>query len=346
MLTVNAFATHDSTGAYTAATIERRDIRPDDVLIAVRWTGICHSDIHMGRSEWGPAAYPFVPGHEIAGEVEAVGSEVTRYSVGDRVGVGCLVDSCGECRHCLAGEEQFCAGGIGTYGVVGRDGQRTMGGYSTHIVVRERFVLRIPESLDLDIAAPMLCAGITTFSPLMHYGVKPTHRVAIAGLGGLGHMGVKFAHAMGARVVMITTSPQKGEDARRLGADEVLVSTDAQAMAAWTGKFDFLLNTIPVPHDFNAYMMLLKRDCTMCIVGAIGPVAALNSAPLIMGRRNVAGSLIGGIKETQEMLDFAGLHNIVSDVEVIDIATINEAYVRMQRSDVKYRFVIDLATLG
>jgi uncharacterized zinc-type alcohol dehydrogenase-like protein len=233
-----------------------------------------------------------------------------------------------------------------TYSSPTRDpGGLTFGGYSKQIVVDRNYVVTVPETLDPAGAAPLLCAGITTWSPLAHWKIGPGMTVGVIGLGGLGHMGVKFAHALGARVVMMTTSPQKGEDARKLGADDVLISSDAKAMGGFAGKFDFLLNTIPVPHDFNAYMGLLKRDATMCIVGAIGPAAALNTAPLVMGRRNIAGSLIGGIKETQEMLDFAGLHNITADVEVIDVATINDAYGRMQRSDVKYRFVIDLATL-
>jgi uncharacterized zinc-type alcohol dehydrogenase-like protein len=344
---VAAFAATAAGARLAPFTIERRPVGPRDVRIEIDYCGVCHTDLHFVNNDWGMSAFPLVPGHEIIGRVVSMGAEVTDLAAGQRAGVGCLVDSCRQCDACEDHLEQYCAKGFTlTYSSPTKDpGGLTFGGYSKQIVVDRNYVVKVPENLDPAGAAPLLCAGITTYSPLAHWKVGPGMTVGVIGLGGLGHMGVKFAHAMGARVVMITTSPQKGEDAKRLGADEVLVSTDAQALGAWTGKFDFLLNTIPVPHDFNAYMMLLKRDCTMCIVGAIGPTANLNTAPLIMGRRNVAGSLIGGLKETQEMLDFAGRHNIVADVEVIDIATINEAYGRMQRSDVKYRFVIDLATL-
>ena len=342
-----AFAASAAGARVAPFTITRRPVGPHDVLIEIDYCGVCHSDLHMVNNDWGMSAFPIVPGHEIVGRVVSMGAEVSDLVAGQRAGVGCLVDSCRQCEACEDHLEQYCAKGFTlTYSSPTKDpGGLTFGGYSKQIVVDRNYVVTVPETLDPAGAAPLLCAGITTYSPLSHWKVGPGMTVGVIGLGGLGHMGIKFAHAMGARVVMITTSPSKGADAKSLGADDVLVSTDAQAMLAWTGKFDFLLNTIPVPHDFNAYMGLLKRDATMCIVGAVGPVAALNTAPLIMGRRNVAGSLIGGIKETQEMLDFAGRHNIVADVEVIDMAAINEAYGRMQRSDVKYRFVIDLATL-
>ncbi len=345
---ISAFSAAAAGARLGPVKIERRPVGPRDVLIEIDYCGVCHSDLHMANNDWGMSAFPMVPGHEIIGRVVSTGAEVSDLAVGKRVGVGCLVDSCRQCEACEDHLEQYCAKGFTlTYSSPTKDpGELTFGGYSKQIVVDRNYVVMVPENLDPAAASPLLCAGITTYSPLTHWKVGPGMTVGVIGLGGLGHMGVKFAHALGARVVMITTSPQKGEDARRLGADEVLVSTDAQAMAAWASKFDFLLNTIPVPHDFNVYMTLLKRDSTMCIVGAIGPIAALNTAPLIMGRRNVAGSLIGGLKETQEMLDFAGVHNITADVEVIEVAAINEAYVRMQRSDVKYRFVLDLATLS
>ncbi len=344
---VSAFCAPTAGAALGPVKIERRPVGPRDVLIEIDYCGVCHSDLHMARNDWGMSLFPMVPGHEIIGRVVSTGAEVTDLAAGKRVGVGCLVDSCRQCEACDDHLEQYCVKGFTlTYSSPTRDpGGLTFGGYSKQIVVDRNYVVTVPETLDPAGAAPLLCAGITTWSPLAHWKIGPGMTVGVIGLGGLGHMGVKFAHALGARVVMITTSPQKGEDARKLGADDVLISSDAKAMAGFAGKFDFLLNTIPVPHDFNAYMGLLKRDATMCIVGAIGPAAALNTAPLVMGRRNIAGSLIGGIKETQEMLDFAGLNNITADVEVIDVAAINDAYGRMQRSDVKYRFVIDLATL-
>ena len=301
----------------------------------------------MVNDDWGMSVYPLVPGHEIIGRVAAVGAEVDDLRPGQRVGVGCLVGSCGHCDACEHDLEQYCTNGFTmTYGSPTRDpGGATFGGYSKRIVVDRHFVLVVPENLDPKGAAPLLCAGITTYSPLVRWQVGPGKTVGVIGLGGLGHMGIKLAHAMGAQVTMITTSAHKAEDGRRLGADEVLLSTDAEAMAAAQGRFDFLLNTVPVPHDFNPYLGLLKRDATMCIVGAVGPTWELNTMPL-SSRAGIAGSLIGGLAETQEMLDFCGRHDVVSDVEVIDIAYINDAYARMQRSDVKYRFVIDLATLG
>ncbi|MDE2272619.1 MAG: NAD(P)-dependent alcohol dehydrogenase [Gammaproteobacteria bacterium] len=344
------YATHSATGELSPFSFERRDPRPSDVVIDILYCGICHSDIHSARNEWGWTIYPFIPGHEIIGRVKNVGGKVTKFKAGDLVGVGCLVDSCRTCASCKDGLEQYCENGFtGTYGGEDRIGgtphPKTFGGYSDKITVDERFVLSIPQNLDAAAAAPLLCAGITTYSPLKHWNIGPGQKVGIIGLGGLGHMGVKFAHAMGAKVVMITTSPEKGEDARKLGADEVLLSTNAQAMEAAQSSFDFLLNTIPVGHDADPYMKLLKRDGTMVVVGAVEPLKQVNGIPFIMGRRSMAGSLIGGLPETQEMLDFCGKYNIVCDIEKIAIRDVNQAYDRTVKGDVKYRFVIDMATL-
>ena len=308
---------------------------------------VCHSDIHTAKGDWGKPNYPVVPGHEIIGRVKEIGSEVTKFKVGDLVGVGCMVESCQHCHSCDEGLEQYCENGFtGTYNSKNsKHGGITYGGYSENIVVEEDFVLHVPENIDVKAAAPLLCAGITTWSPLRHWNVKAGDKVGVIGLGGLGHMGVKLAKAMGAHVVMITTSESKGEDAKKLGADEVLISKDATQMKTHANSFDFLWNTIPVKHDVNPYLQLLKLDKTMCMVGAIEPLDAIHGGLLIMKRRNLAGSLIGGIKETQEMLDFCGEHNIVSDVEMIDIQNINTAYDRMMKSDVKYRFVIDIKSL-
>lgn len=346
----NGYATQSATGELVPFKFERRNPRPSDVVMDNLYCGICHSDIHSARNEWGWTTYPFVPGHEIIGRVKAVGGKIMKFKVGDLVGVGCLVDSCRHCASCNDGLEQYCENGFtGTYGgedkIGGTAHKMTFGGYSDKITVDERFVLRIPENLDPAAAAPLLCAGITTYSPLKHWKVGPGQKVGIIGLGGLGHMGVKFADAMGAKVVMITTSPKKGNDARKLGADEVLLSTDAQAMQAAKGSFDFLLNTIPVGHDTDPYMNLLKRDGTMVIVGSVEPLKHVNGIPFIMGRRSMAGSLIGGLPETQEMLDFCSKHNIVCDIEKIAMKDVNKAYDRTVKSDVKYRFVIDMATL-
>jgi uncharacterized zinc-type alcohol dehydrogenase-like protein len=320
-------------------------------VISIAYCGICHSDIHSARNEWGRTSYPFVPGHEIVGRVAAVGKHVTGFKVGDLAGVGCLVDSCRICPSCEAGLEQYCDNGFtGTYGgedkIGGTPHSMTFGGYSDTITVDQRFVLLIPENLDLASAAPLLCAGITTYSPLKHWNVGPGLRVGVIGLGGLGHMGVKFAHAMGAHVTMITTSPSKGADARKLGADGVLIFKDAEAMRHARDSFDFLLNTIPVGHDVDPYMALLKRDATMVIVGSVEPLKRVDGIPLIFRRRSLAGSLIGGLRETQEMLDFCGQHGIVCDIERISIKDVNKAYDRTVRGDVKYRFVIDMATLA
>lgn len=326
---------------------ERRSIEPTDVKIDITFSGICHSDIHQARSEWGDALYPMVPGHEIIGRVAEVGTGVKKFKVGDLVGVGCLVDSCRTCASCKDDLENYCEKGmIGTYNCEDpKRGGLNQGGYSDKIVVEERFVLSVPETLDVRGAAPLLCAGITMFSPLRHWNAGPGMTVGIVGLGGLGHMGVKLAHAMGSKVVMITTSAAKAADAKKLGADEVLVSKDDSAMAAAAGTFDLIINTIPVSHDANPYVNLLKRDGTMVIVGAINPIGPVNTGAMIMGRKSIAGSVIGGLAETQEMLDFCGKHGIVSDVEVIGVSQINDAYERTIKGDVRYRFVIDMATL-
>ncbi|QPJ64902.1 MAG: NAD(P)-dependent alcohol dehydrogenase [Candidatus Nitrohelix vancouverensis] len=342
-----AYAAQKQADTLTNFEIERRAVGPDDVQIDIDYCGVCHSDLHMVNNDWGISAYPLVPGHEIIGHVTAVGSAVKNFKKGECVGVGCFVDSCRSCEACEADLEQYCLNGSTmTYGSETKDpGGLTFGGYSKQIVVDKKYLLSIPENLDRAGAAPLLCAGITTYSPLKHWKVQPGQTVGVIGLGGLGHMGVKFAHAMGARTVIITTSPEKGKMGKSLGADEVLISTDEKAMSEWAGKFDFLLNTIPVAHDMNPYINLLKFDSTMCIVGAIGEFEKFQTPQLVFGRRAVAGSLIGGIKETQEMLDFCGEHNIVSEIEKISMLKINDSYIRMQKSDVKFRFVIEMKTL-
>ncbi|MGO3181920.1 MAG: NAD(P)-dependent alcohol dehydrogenase [Aequorivita sp.] len=328
--------------------IQRREVEDDDVKIEITYCGVCHSDIHTARNEWGGSNYPVVPGHEIIGRVTEVGKNVKNYKEGELVGVGCMVDSCHDCEQCKNHLEQYCENGA-TFTYNSKDKhlpeQRTFGGYSTEIVVDKEFILRIPENIDPAGAAPLLCAGITTWSPLRHWKVKKGDKVGVIGLGGLGHMGVKFANALGAHVVMITTSPSKAEDAKKLGAHEVLISTDEEEMAKHKASFDFILNTIPVGHKMDSYITLLKNDATMVLVGAIEPLDPFNGGGLIRGRKRISGSLIGGIKETQEMLDFCGEHNIVSDIEMINIKDINEAYVRVVDGDVKYRFVIDMASL-
>ena len=328
--------------------IQRRGIGPKDVGIDIAFCGVCHTDLHFAKNDWGRSNYPLVPGHEIVGTVNAVGSQVKNFKLGQKVAVGCFVNSCHHCSSCAVDLEQYCLNGVtGTYNAASVDpGGYTYGGYSKHIVVDEHFVLRMPEGLDLAGAAPLLCAGITTYSPLKHWNIQAGMSVGVIGLGGLGHMGIKFAHAMGAKTTMITTSAHKAQDALRLGADGVLMSNDAAAMQAMANQFDFLLNTIPVYHDYNVYLPLLKVDGTQCIVGTIGMNAELNARSLIMGRRKIAGSLVGGIKETQEMLDFCAQHQILSDIEMIPMDGINQAYERMQQSDVKYRFVIDMSTLA
>ena len=343
-----SYAAQGATSRLAPFTIPRRGPGADDVAIEILYCGVCHSDLHTARNEWHTTTYPVVPGHEIIGRVRSVGEKVSSFKEGDLVGVGCLVNSCQDCASCAAGLENYCEKGFTlTYNSQDPvDGTMTYGGYSESIVVPEKFVLRLPKSLDLKAAAPLLCAGITVYSPLRHWQVQAGQKVGIVGLGGLGHMGVKFAHAMGAKVTVITTSPGKEADARRLGADDVLISKDAAAMQKAASSFDFILNTVPVGHDINPYVALLKRDATMVIVGAVEPLKGeVNGGPLIFARRSVSGSLIGGIAETQEMLDFCAEHNVLPDVEMIDLADINEAYERMLKSDVKYRFVIDLASL-
>lgn len=347
MSKVKSYAAHDVAAPLKPFDIERREVHENDVLIDIEYCGVCHSDLHFVRNDWGMSEYPLVPGHEIMGRVVQVGEKVKDFKVGEKVGVGCMVDSCRECRSCKEGLEQYCENGS-TFTYNGPDkylGGMTFGGYSQKIVVDKDFVLHVPEHLDSKAAAPLLCAGITTYSPLRHWKVKKGDKVGVIGLGGLGHMGVKFASAMGAEVVMITSSPSKTKDAKDLGADHVLISTDKEQMARHANTFDFLLNTIPVGHDVNPYLSLLKRDATMVIVGAVEPVDPVHGGQLIFQRKSIAGSLIGGIKETQEMLDFCGEHNIVCDVEVIDMQDINTAYERMLKSDVKYRFVIDIKSL-
>lgn len=347
METIKAYGAQAATAALDELTIDRRDLVATDVQIDILYCGVCHSDIHTARSEWGPAKYPVVPGHEIVGRVLAVGDAVTNFKEGDIVGVGCMVDSCQECDACKEHLEQYCENGATmTYGGADKHlGGHTYGGYSEKIVVDEKFVLRVPENLDYAKVAPLLCAGITTWSPLRHWNVKAGDKVGVIGLGGLGHMGIKLAHAMGAHVVMITRSEDKAEDAKLLGADEVLISKDEAQMQQHANSFDFLLNTVPVGHDVNPYVMLMKRDTTMAMVGAVEPLEAVHGGLLVMKRKNIAGSLIGGIKETQEMLDFCGEHNVLPECEMINIQDINEAWDRVVKADVKYRFVIDMKSL-
>ena len=324
--TVKAYAAPSATEPLVPTTIERRDVGPHDVRIDIRYAGICHSDIHTARSEWGPTTYPIVVGHEIAGIVAEVGTEVTAFAVGDRVGVGCMVDSCGECEYCTRGEEQFCAkGNVGTYGSVDHEGNPTQGGYSQSIVVTDRFVLRIPDGLELDVAAPLLCAGITTYSPLNHWNAGPGRKVAIVGLGGLGHVAVKIAHAMGAEVTVLSQSLKKQEDGLRLGADHYYATGDPDTFEKLAGSFDLILNTVSAQIDVDAYLSLLTVDGTMVNVGAPEKPLSLAAFSLIMKRRSFAGSTIGGIRETQEMLDFCAEHGIGAEIETIGADRINEA---------------------
>ncbi|WP_294645409.1 NAD(P)-dependent alcohol dehydrogenase [uncultured Aureimonas sp.] len=347
MFRCEGFATDSADKPLSHTTFERRDVGERDVKIDILFCGVCHSDLHQARNEWQNTIYPCLPGHEIVGRVSEVGSAVTKFKVGDLAGVGCMVGSCQNCPNCADGLEQYCDNGfVGTYnGIEKETGKVTMGGYSDAIVVDEGFTLRIPENLELAAVAPLLCAGITTYSPLRRWNVQPGQKVGIVGLGGLGHMGVKLAHAMGAHVVLFTTSPKKADDAKRLGADEVIVSTDPKQMEAHATSFDFILDCVAADHDVNAYLNLLKRDGTMCQVGAPEKPLSVAAFSVIWKRRSFAGSLIGGIAETQEMLDFCAEHNITSDIEMIDIHDIEAAYARMLKSDVKYRFVIDMATL-
>lgn len=343
----SAYGTKAADAALEPMTIPRREVGPKDVAIDILYCGVCHTDIHFGRNDWGLTAYPLVPGHEIVGRVRSTGAEVTEHREGDLVGVGCFVDSCRRCEPCQKGDESYCAAGaVMTYGseepVIGG---MTHGGYSKSIVVDEHFVLRVPENLDTRAVAPLLCAGITTYSPLRHWNVRPGQKVGVIGLGGLGHIGVKLAVAMGAKVTMITRSTAKDEDAKALGAHRVLLSNDAAAMAAEASSFDFLLNTIPVGHTIDPYVQLLKHDGTMAMVGAMDALEGLTGMNLIFQRRTIGGSLVGGIPQTQEMLDFCGEHGITCDVETIRMDEINTAWERVQSADVKYRFVIDMTSL-
>ena len=346
MSKATARAVFDPKGSFQTTSIERRELQPDDVLIEIKFAGICHSDIHTARGEWGQIQYPLVPGHEIAGVVAQVGSAVTKYAVGDRVGVGCMVDSCGECDSCKHGEEQYCSkGNTGTYASIDRYGQYTQGGYSTHIVVTENFVVRIPDNIPLDKAAPLLCAGITTYSPLRHWEVTPGQKVAVVGMGGLGHMAVKLAHAMGAHVTVLSQSLKKKEDGLRLGADDYYATSDPETFKTLKNSFDFIINTVSAKISVDAYLSLLAVDGTMVNVGAPPDPMSVNVFSLIGQRKSFAGSMIGGIRETQEMLDFCAEHDVTPEIEVIAASQIDEAWDRVLASDVRYRFVIDISTM-
>lgn len=347
-LNIKAFGTISKDDDLKPMTIDRREVKPKDIEIEIMYCGVCHSDLHTARNDWGGTKYPAVPGHEIVGRITKVGEEVTKFKVGDLAGVGCLVDSCKECESCKQDLEQYCENGsTGTYN--GKDkylNQQTFGGYSEKIVVTEDFVLKIPENLELQAVAPLLCAGITTWSPLKHWNVKEGSKVAVVGLGGLGHMAIKLAKGLGAEVTLISRSPDKIQDGLDLGADAVVISTYENEMKAAAGKFDLIIDTVPYDHDINPYISTLNISGTLVLVGFLGKMEeALLSVPMVLGRRSVAGSLIGGIKETQEMLDFCGEHNILPEIEMINIQDINEAYERMLKSDVRYRFVIDMQSL-
>ncbi|MGZ3772552.1 MAG: NAD(P)-dependent alcohol dehydrogenase [Pseudobdellovibrionaceae bacterium] len=347
MIKVQGFAALTPKAPLVPFNFERRDLRENDVHIEILYCGVCHSDIHQARDEWGRGIFPMVPGHEIVGKVTAVGSKVTKFKIGDLAGVGCMVDSCLECSSCKEGLEQFCQNGMtGTYNGKEKDGSPTYGGYSKAIVTREEFCLKISSTLNLAAVAPLLCAGITTYSPLRHWKVSAGQKVGIVGLGGLGHMAVKFAKALQAKVIVFTTSASKVEDAKRLGAHEVIISSDIKQMKAHMNSFDFILDTVSAPHDYNLYLSMLHRDGKMVLVGLPDKPQELYAGSLIMGRRSLSGSLIGGIAETQEMLDFCAKNGIVSDIELIPIQKINEAYERMLKNDVKYRFVIDMKSLA
>lgn len=344
---VNAYAAPSEAAPLEKTVIERREVGPHDILIDIAFAGICHSDIHTVRGDWGPKSYPLAPGHEIAGTVAAVGDAVTRHRVGDRVGVGCMVNSCGECRQCLRGQEQFCTeGAVFTYGSIDRDGTVTQGGYSQQVVVTEDFVVRIPDALPLDAAAPLLCAGITTYSPLRRGGVGPGSRVAVVGMGGLGHMGVQIAHALGAEVTVLSQTLNKKDDGLRLGADRYFATSDPETFTELRGSFDLILNTVSAAIDLRDYLSLLDVDGTMVCVGLPPEKLPLAINALINGNRSIAGSNIGGIAETQEMLDFCAEHGLAAEIEVIPASDINTAYDRVLASDVRYRFVIDAATFA
>ncbi|XCM33978.1 NAD(P)-dependent alcohol dehydrogenase [Streptomyces parvus] len=346
MTTVAAYAAPRAKAPLERTTIERRPVGEFDILIDIKFAGICHSDIHQARDGWGEGIFPMVPGHEIAGIVAETGSGVTRFKVGDRVGVGCMVDSCGQCDACLMGREQHCAeGNTQTYNALDRSGEPTYGGYSTHLVVTEKFAVTIPEGIALDEAAPLLCAGITTYSPLKRWGAGPGKKVAVVGLGGLGHMAVKIAHALGAEVTVLSQSLRKKNDGLKLGADHYYATSDPKTFEELAGTFDVILSTVSAPLDFGAYLGLLRTEGTLVNVGAPEEPISLNLFSLILGNRSIAGSAIGGIKETQEMLDFCAVHGLGAEIEVIDANQVNEAYERVLASDVRYRFVIDTATI-
>ncbi|KRE40298.1 NAD(P)-dependent alcohol dehydrogenase [Paenibacillus sp. Soil522] len=331
---------------FEKTTIERRELRPDDIFIDIKYCGICHSDIHNAYDEWGGGMFPMVPGHEMAGVVRAVGPEVTKFYVGDRVGVGCFVDSCEKCEYCLRGEEQFCTKGVVlSYNSLDYDGNLTYGGYSQNIVVKEEFVVRIPDALDLDVASPLLCAGITTYAPLRKWNTGPGRKVAIVGMGGLGHLAVQYAHAMGAEVTVLSQSLNKKSEALELGADHYFATSDPAVFTELAGRFDLILNTVSANLDVDAYLSMLRVDGTLVNVGAPTQSDKYNVFSLIMQRRSIAGSLVGGIRETQEMLDFSAQHGIAPKIEVIRADQVDEAYERVLRSDVRYRFVIDISTL-
>ncbi|MHA4895481.1 NAD(P)-dependent alcohol dehydrogenase [Pedobacter sp. PWIIR3] len=347
MIPVKGYAAQDAQTSLAPWDFQRRDVGPNDVQFDILFCGVCHSDLHQIKNDWFPGIFPMVPGHEIVGRVVKVGENVKNFKVGDLAGTGCMVDSCQVCENCKKDLEQYCLeGNTGTYNSMERDGSSpTYGGYSNTIVVREEFVLHISEKLDLAATAPLLCAGITTYSPLRHWKVGKGHKLAVLGLGGLGHMAVKFGVAFGAEVTVLSTSPKKEEDAKKLGAHHFVVTTDAEQVKAARGTFDFILDTVSAEHDFNMYLSLLRTDGTMICVGVPPKPAEVAAFSLLGGRKSLAGSGIGGIAETQEMLDFCAEHNIVSDIEMIDIKDIDAAYDRMQKGDVRYRFVIDIATL-
>jgi uncharacterized zinc-type alcohol dehydrogenase-like protein len=346
MTKTQAYAADTAKAALAPFSIERRAPRANDIVIDILYCGVCHSDIHQARDEWGGGIFPMVPGHEIVGRVAALGSDAKKFKVGDAVGVGCFVDSCRECPQCRAGTEQYCDRGMtATYNARDKNGAPTYGGYSTRVVVDENYVLRIPPGIPLDRAAPLLCAGITTYSPMRHYGVKAGDKLAVVGLGGLGHMAVKFGRALGAEVTVLSTSESKRADALALGADDFEATRDPNTFKRLAGRFDFIIDTVSAPHDYNAYLALLKVDGCMILLGVPDQPSPVAAGALIMRRRRLAGSLIGGIAETQEMLDFCAAHGVASDIELIRMEQINEAYERMLCGDVRYRFVIDSATL-
>ncbi|MFJ7066704.1 NAD(P)-dependent alcohol dehydrogenase [Streptomyces sp. NPDC101115] len=343
---VSAIAAPAAHAPLERTTVPRRAVGEHDVLIEIKYAGICHSDIHQARNGWGEGIFPMVPGHEIAGIVTEVGPGVTRHKVGDRVGVGCFVDSCRECEYCEQGLEQYCVNGMtGTYNALDKNGEPTYGGYSTHIVVDENYTLRIPEGISLDVAAPLLCAGVTLYSPLAHWQAGPGKKVAIVGLGGLGHMGVKIAHALGAEVTVLSQSLKKQEDALKLGADHYYATSDPETFAVLRGSFDLVISTVSAPLDFDAYLSLVKTDGALVNVGAPEEPVKVGLFSLIGGRKTLAGSMIGGIKETQEMLDFCAAHGLGAEIELITADQVNDAYERVVASDVRYRFVIDASTI-